>query len=272
MPLNNLNFYSSYIKNKLEDLSAHIEVTEYTESSPSMANIIIDESINNIDGNTNILLYELLTTAIKELKSLYSLYSISMYGSELPLSEAEEQDNNILNTLINAELNNKDTIIDYQALNYDIKIVSLIASYIQYLGKFSGSLIADNYILENNIAPLDKNGKSLLALNYENVVKLLRNSKYLLEQNFNTRLVLNRFKRVYNLRTELLELYKKIEDKEYEKYKKYLMESKYKLAVELKEALIDLSKAIQTQYICLDDLEREFKQKCDLLYILKGSD
>ena len=262
-------FMEEVIEEQKESLLEDQRVAQLPDSSPSLYRQILYSDINQIDGDTNVILYDRIGKIQKEIESKRELF-VKAYFGDTDLSGLKKKEEKLIGTLGVMETGEQRGKIDYRLFSLDLRTFRIMERYFNVLTEETAQMIESNEPLEKNLYRPDLLAAPLYELRHERAVKDLLEGKQAMDVNLNNDNVGNKLKRLYNLRTRLSKLTNGLSEEQLQEHQEQLRFAEEEIYEELMGAEKDLHKAVESQSSCLAKFNHGFRNKCEILHSLKG--
>lgn len=262
-------FLQEIMEEKIQDLSGDRDVRQYMEASPSLARQILYANINDIEGNTNVILYDRLEKIRKEIKDKLELF-MQIYFQEENVEKTKEAEQKLIDLFISYESNQDFSKINYQVLSMDVRAFHLMKGYFMHLVEAVGAMMESNEALEYNVYPADKTLIPIHDFQHDRAVKDLLDGKQSMDVQIGNDNVGNKLRRLYNLRTKLVTIPSDLSEEQRKTHEQKIRFAEEEISEQMLTAEKDLFKAIESQSLCLAKFNQGFRNKCATLYDLKG--
>lgn len=225
--------------------------------------------INEMDGSTNTILFDRLSKIEEELSNKRELI-VKAYFGDGDLKTVKEKEALLLEKIGIAESKKGEITIDYRMFSVDLRTFRIMERYLNMLIEESAIMMESNEPLEKNIYKPDMKVSGLYELRHDKAVKDILEGKHAMDIGFKNDNVGNKLKRLYNLRTRLLSLKKDLTEEQKVEHEEEFRFAEEEIYLEFMEAEKDLHKAVEAQALSLVKFNQGFKNKCQILYSLKG--
>lgn len=262
-------FMEETIEVQKESLLEDSAVSAMETISPSLYRQTLYASINEIDGNTNIILYDRLNKIEEELSSKRDLF-VKAYFGDVDLREVKEREARLLQEIGVLESQDQTEKMDYRIFSIDLRAFRIMERYLNMLTEETAVMMESNEPLEKNIYKPDMGVAPLYDLRHDKAIKDILEGKHSMDVGFRNDNVGNKLKRLYNLRTRLFLLTKDLTEEQKKEHEEQLRFAEEEIYLELLESEKDLHKAVESQASGLAKFNQGFKNKCEILYSLKG--
>lgn len=264
-------YVSGVIEEKLYELSNEDPLIEkYSSMASSLQRQTLYANIYSISGDTNVIFFDRLLLLKEHLDKQIKMMTECFFGKGLTVKELQEKEQLLVDLLSGYEKRGDNDSVNYRTMSQDIKVFSLMKQYFYDMITASETMLLSNEDLETNIYTVDKALIPLYELQHDRAIRNLLDGKQSMDTLFNNDAVGNKLKRLYNLRTKLIKVTTGLTEEQVKEHSDQIRNAEEEISEQLLEATKELNKAIQSQKLSLESFNQGFKQKCEIIYSLKG--